>query len=408
MKFCILKMATFPNFIFSSILLLVGHTTTRAEFTCESTFCESGGLPIQFPFWMRVTNQSYRCGYPGFELSCSKSTNNLTQPLLTLPESGDFVVKLISLESQMVWINDPDQCLPKRIMRDHGLNLEGSPFRLSDYYTFLEFQFLNCPSNLTSSDLVQPIGCLNLSSNDSNLSNYSVVAMKSNPPFPTPWTSSCHLISTASVPIAASDTPWLFWSDYYSDIQLQWDIPNCGSCEARGGRCGLLGDPNFDIACYDLPTQGQGLSRRAKYGLSIGLGIPGFLGIVALTCLFCCKTNTGDEIQRRQSSTEFSTLVMPHPPVVVMGLDGAAIERYPKTQLGDSGRLPKPNDTVCSICLCEYQPKEMLRTIPECNHYFHANCIDGWLKMNASCPLCRNLPERSYSFSTSLPLSSTS
>lgn len=119
--------------------------------------------------------------------------------------------------------------------------------------------------------------------------------------------------------------------------------------------------------------------------------------------MLCVKKNTVD--QRHQTSTEFSTLVIPHPPVMVMGLDGAAIERYPKTQLGESGRLPKPNDNICSICLCEYQPKEMLRTIPECNHYFHANCIDGWLKMNATCPLCRNLPQRSISLPSVLPLS---
>jgi len=99
---------------------------------------------------------------------------------------------------------------------------------------------------------------------------------------------------------------------------------------------------------------------------------------------------------------------MTHPPIFVMGLDGATIERYPKTQLGESGRLPRPSDNICSICLCEYQPNEVLRTIPECNHYFHVNCIDGWLKTNATCPLCRNFPERSTSFSSVLPISPTS
>lgn len=128
-----------------------------------------------------------------------------------------------------------------------------------------------------------------------------------------------------------------------------------------------------------------------------------------LTCVLCTKKNRRSD-QQRQTSTEFSTLTLtlPKPPVVFMGLDGASIEKYPKTQLGESGRLPRPNDNICSICLCEYQPKETLRTIPECNHYFHANCIDGWLKMNATCPLCRNLPERSTSFPSTLPLSPTS
>ncbi|XP_061361026.1 putative RING-H2 finger protein ATL21A [Gastrolobium bilobum] len=402
-------MATLLSFFLMFILVLLAHPRTSAGFICESTSCEIGGLPIQFPFWLRQANQSQLCGYPGgFELSCSNSTNG--QPLITLPEAGDFVVKLFSLENQKIWINDPEECLPSRFMHNHGLNLEVSPFRLSDYYTIVDYSFLNCPSNLTSSLLVQPISCLNLSSNNKNNNNnnhhlnYSVVAVLSDPPFSTPWTSSCDLISTASIPV--SDMVSLFWVDYYSDIQLEWDNPNCGSCEARGGRCGFLGDPPFNVACYDLPNQSQGLSRKAKYGISMGLGIPGLLGIIGLACFFCGKRNRGDQL--RQTSTELSTLIMARPSVVVMGLDGAAIERYPKTQLGESGRLPKPNDNICSICLCEYQPKEMLRTIPECNHYFHANCIDGWLKMNATCPLCRNLPEGSSSFSRSLLLSPAS
>ena len=126
--------------------------------------------------------------------------------------------------------------------------------------------------------------------------------------------------------------------------------------------------------------------------MSIGLGIPGLLCIMGLACFFCGRMKM--QGQRRQANTrDFSTLIIPHPPVVVMGLDAATIEKYPKTQLGESGRLPKPTDNTCSICLCEYQPKETLRSLPECNHYFHANCIDGWLRMNATCPLCRKLPE---------------
>lgn len=34
------------------------------------------------------------------------------------------------------------------------------------------------------------------------------------------------------------------------------------------------------------------------------------------------------------------------------------------------------NPHVCSICLGEYQPQDVLRSIPDCNHYFHASCID--------------------------------
>ena len=261
-----IKMATLPSFfLFLNIVLLVAHTRTIAQFYCESTSCENGGISIQFPFWLRLPNQSPGCGYPGFDLSCT-NTRGFSEPLMTLPESGDFVVKLISLEDQVVWINDPDECLPKRIMRNHGLNLEGSPFQLSTDYAVENYTFLRCPSNLTAFSMVQPITCLSSSSNNNNKNknknlNYSVVAMLSDLPFPTPWTSPCHVISWALIPVA--DMPWPFWTDYYSDIKLKWDNPNCGSCEAGGGRCGFLGprpgDTAFRVGCYDLPSQGQGM-----------------------------------------------------------------------------------------------------------------------------------------------------
>lgn len=270
-KFCISnKMATSPSFIFIFLVFVAAqHTTiitTSAEFICDSTSCsESGGVSIRFPFSLREANQSHLCGYPGFELTCSISKTTTTslvisEPLLTLPESGDLVVKQISLENQRVWVNDPDECLPKRLMRDHGFNLKGSPFRISDYYMLVDFNFLNCPSNLTNFALVRPISCLNFSSGDGD---YSVVVTMSDPPFPTPWNSSCRLISSASIPV--QDMPSLFWTDYYSDIPLQWDNPDCATCESRGGRCGFLGDPAFHVACYDLPTQGQLISIDSFY-----------------------------------------------------------------------------------------------------------------------------------------------
>lgn len=88
---------------------------------------------------------------------------------------------------------------------------------------------------------------------------------------------------------------------------------------------------------------------------------------------------------------DFTSAVSPHP-IIVEGLDGPTLESYPKIVLGESRRLPKPDDITCSICLSEYRPKETLKTIPECQHCFHADCIDGWLRLNATCPICRKSP----------------
>ncbi|KAL8425946.1 hypothetical protein Efla_000923 [Eimeria flavescens] len=44
------------------------------------------------------------------------------------------------------------------------------------------------------------------------------------------------------------------------------------------------------------------------------------------------------------------------------------------------------DSAACSICLSEYQPDELIRTLP-CGHFFHSVCISRWLKTHASCPL---------------------
>ena len=43
----------------------------------------------------------------------------------------------------------------------------------------------------------------------------------------------------------------------------------------------------------------------------------------------------------------------------------------------------------CSICLGEYQEKEVLRIMPKCGHNFHLSCIDEWLRKHSTCPVCR-------------------
>ncbi|KAF7828138.1 putative RING-H2 finger protein ATL21A [Senna tora] len=314
---------------------------------CQTTSC--GQLSIDFPFQLvQSNNQSARCGYPGFELSCT----NHTQALLSLPSWSDVVVTSISLENQQVWINDPNGCLPKRFI-DTNFSLQGSPFQLGDYYNLLNYSFYNCPSNLTTSTMLglDPISCLS-SSNDVN---NSVIAVLSDPPFSIPWISSCRFVDYAFVPVPFTDR--VFWRSFDTDIMLQWDQPDCGDCVARGGRCGFSSDTSArSIGCYDLPTQAQGegsggLSKKAKYGVAFGVGIPGLVGVMVLACIFWGRMKT-QHLQRRQllaAHTEFSTSIIPHRTVLVMGLDGAIIEKYPKTQLEPPFYLRGTKEPNCGL-----------------------------------------------------------
>ncbi|KAF8026560.1 hypothetical protein BT93_F3142 [Corymbia citriodora subsp. variegata] len=52
-------------------------------------------------------------------------------------------------------------------------------------------------------------------------------------------------------------------------------------------------------------------------------------------------------------------------------------------------RFLSGEDAVCCICLSRYADNDELKELP-CHHVFHVECIDKWLKINASCPLCKS------------------
>nr|XP_011465641.1 PREDICTED: putative RING-H2 finger protein ATL21B [Fragaria vesca subsp. vesca] len=333
--------------------------------SCYVSPCAAGGQPIRFPFRL-IDQQPPSCGYStDFDLSC----NELKQTIFTLPSSGDFIVESISYTDQFMRINDGDNCTIKRFL-DKKFTLLGSPFQFS--LDLQEYTFYKCKPQRVPL-WWYPISCL---SND----NYEVVGVVSRSTSTIP-SGFCDVITTAMVPAES------FYESTNSGVKLTWNVPDCGSCELSGNVCG---ETNVNIAT-------SGLSKAAKYGIAVGVLIPGLLSITC--CALYVSSQRGQRPERNRGrlheiTTELSgTVFNRHPQVLfIPGLDSLTIASYPKTQLGESLELPNPNDKTCPICLGEYQPKETLRTIPECNHYFHSNCIDEWLGKNPTCPLCRKLP----------------
>ncbi|GLU12008.1 hypothetical protein SLE2022_287170 [Rubroshorea leprosula] len=355
----------FLKVIFFSLLLCFLHVATTTD-TCRTATCRHGEPVIRFPFRIE-THQPMSCGYPGFRLSCDDSG----QTILELPPAGKFSVQTIDYGAREIWINDPNNCLPGRIL---SLNLSDSPFR-SVYYK--DFSFFNCSLNYNLDYRLNPIACL-------SGPNYQVFATSS-PRVIRFLSSSCRVIASVEVPL---DWPGLTLSSGLSDgLRLTWDEPNCGKCESRGGQCGLKTNSSRKIVCsYD--SQRGGIPRSASYAIVVGAGVPATLCLLGLLCCLCSKFKF---MRRHHHSPDLNRTVAPQP-IIIVGLDGPTIESYPKIVLGESRRLPKPDDNTCPICLSEYRPKETLRTIPQCHHCFHADCVDEWLRLNASCPLCRNSP----------------
>lgn len=42
----------------------------------------------------------------------------------------------------------------------------------------------------------------------------------------------------------------------------------------------------------------------------------------------------------------------------------------------------------CAVCLREYEVDDTIRVLG-CNHFYHKSCVDPWLRVKSSCPVCR-------------------
>ncbi|OIV95050.1 hypothetical protein TanjilG_10870 [Lupinus angustifolius] len=342
-----------------------------ASHDCQISWCGDDNIVIRFPFQLESEQQDPHCGYSGFELLCS----NDSKAILKLPHTEKFYVRNINYIRQQIQLYDPDHCLPKLLL---SLNLSGSPFIaiFRNNYTFLSCSYPNTDSQLV------PIECLSNSTNfvssipSVNLTNSLL--------------ESCHVIRNISVPAAWQGLLYEgnFRDDLSEDLRLTWYAPDCTECESQGMLCGFENGENDQVGCFYDYQRGLSSHNKSKAMRILSLSIVGtsLICAIGVTCFVYFKIR----IAARQRSA--AAAISLQPATATMGLDESTIESYQKLVLGESRRLPGPNGGCCSICLSDYKSKEIVRCIPKCRHCFHAECIDKWLRMNSSCPICRNFP----------------
>ncbi|XP_074265013.1 putative E3 ubiquitin-protein ligase RHA4A [Silene latifolia] len=69
-----------------------------------------------------------------------------------------------------------------------------------------------------------------------------------------------------------------------------------------------------------------------------------------------------------------------------VGIKGELKEKLQVIRFDDK---VKARDSLCCVCLGEFEMEEELRQVRLCRHVFHGDCIYQWLRANATCPLCR-------------------
>uniref|UniRef100_A0A1B0BMB3 RING-type domain-containing protein n=1 Tax=Glossina palpalis gambiensis TaxID=67801 RepID=A0A1B0BMB3_9MUSC len=53
-----------------------------------------------------------------------------------------------------------------------------------------------------------------------------------------------------------------------------------------------------------------------------------------------------------------------------------------------NSEIRRSDQTFCSVCLENFEFKQTVRKLG-CSHEFHSQCVDKWLILKPTCPLCR-------------------
>ncbi|CAA6675117.1 unnamed protein product [Spirodela intermedia] len=122
-------------------------------------------------------------------------------------------------------------------------------------------------------------------------------------------------------------------------------------------------------------TNGVGLG----YGIAIAVGILVLVSSIMLASYVCVRVKGGEPRLEDELRLPPSAVPSPPPPL-------------PSPPAWMAPPSSPTRSSPCPICLSEYRSGDSLRRIPDCEHCFHAACVDEWLRVSATCPVCRNSP----------------
>ncbi|KAG0464240.1 hypothetical protein HPP92_019870 [Vanilla planifolia] len=116
---------------------------------------------------------------------------------------------------------------------------------------------------------------------------------------------------------------------------------------------------------------------------------------VALCCCLPCIIALLYAFAGQEGASEADISLLPR-----YRYDSSSLEGEKKAEMGlmvpimDGSRsfveeqVMTPEYAECCICLSSYEDGNELHALP-CGHHFHAACVAKWLKINATCPLCK-------------------
>ncbi|RCV36395.1 hypothetical protein SETIT_7G315400v2 [Setaria italica] len=145
------------------------------------------------------------------------------------------------------------------------------------------------------------------------------------------------------------------------------------------------------LAPAAVSTPGAAGGVGLGYGIAIAVGVLVLVSTVTLASYLCVLTKAGAAHAATLLAAAAAAPPYAGAAAVVPGLDGGAIDAlYPKYLHAVSGQ--DGDDGPCAICLGEFARGDALRRGPGCGHGFHSCCAERWLRVSATCPVCRDSP----------------
>ncbi|KAK3124476.1 hypothetical protein QOZ80_7BG0587050 [Eleusine coracana subsp. coracana] len=133
------------------------------------------------------------------------------------------------------------------------------------------------------------------------------------------------------------------------------------------------------------------------YGVGVSIGILLIVSTVALAVYFCTRTSM-------PVSTAVVAAFPPRRPLRpgddveqgTTGIDEATLAAFPAAPYAEARRKQAGRDAeqacCCPVCLETYADADVVRVLPDCAHVFHRACVDPWLRLRPTCPVCRTSP----------------
>ncbi|XP_020092723.1 LOW QUALITY PROTEIN: RING-H2 finger protein ATL70-like [Ananas comosus] len=142
------------------------------------------------------------------------------------------------------------------------------------------------------------------------------------------------------------------------------------------------------------------------YGVGVSVGILLLITTITLASYFCTRSTANSSTDPRSRPARRTGRPAEEMMVIAddieLGLDEGTLMSYPKVLYAELKKKKKGEkesaviaaaaSTCCSICLSDYKEADVLRVLPECGHAFHLTCVDTWLRLHPTCPLCRTSP----------------